>query len=84
MEKPAESKEPSQETDAPASGFASVEVFGEMPPKVDAEYTIRIKAIDPESREAEFEVVGGGEEQGADEPTETPAAETAETPMEMN
>jgi hypothetical protein len=80
MEKPAESAP--EQPDEKASGFASVEVFGGETPKPGQKFTIEIKDVDPDSREAEFVIV----DEAAPEPTEQPAAtptapETPESPM---
>jgi len=61
--------------DKQPSGFASADVFGATPPKEGAEYTIKITAIDPDTREAEFTVVQGGGEEETQAPESSPAPE---------
>jgi hypothetical protein len=80
MENPADAAP--QPAGEKASGFASVEVFGGETPKPGQKFTIEIKDVDPDSREAEFVIV----DEAAPEPTEQPAATPAapaeqESPM---
>jgi hypothetical protein len=72
MEQPAD---PAAAADKQPSGFASADVFGATPPKEGAEYTIKITAIDPDTREAEFTVVQGGGEEETQAPESSPAPE---------
>lgn len=80
MEKPAESAEAaSDQPEDKSSGFASVEMFGGETPQVGQKFTIEIKDVDPDSREAEFVIV---DEAAPEQPAETPQPEAAaESPM---
>jgi hypothetical protein len=80
MEKPAGAKGMADEK--ASCGYAPVAVFGGTPPQVDSEHTIKITAIDPESGEAEFEVMDSPET-GEEQTEPQPPGESAEPTTEM-
>jgi len=77
-ENPMEQPEKKVTPEKQASGILSADAFGGTPPKVGEKYTIEVKEIDPESREAEVMVVGVSE---PEKPAETPMNEPAESEM---
>lgn len=74
MEKPAV-EEAGPDTDESASVFAPAEAFGGQPPKEGMKGSYEVKAVDPETREAELVLTPAVAEEAA-EPTETPATES--------
>ena len=76
--------EPAASADKKPTGFAGVDVFGGTPPKEGSEYTIKVVAIDPETREAEFEIVDSMEKETPPEPSKASETPTEEPTMDLS